>query len=107
MFTGDGIIKHFMCTHTTSSSKADNNWHPTDRKFFEFFTSEKAYVVQHWRGKDDFFFCHWMEESEDDILALLEKAGVSNTIVTMANEMQHFITTYDIKDEKIVMPSKM
>ena len=107
MFTGDVIIKHFMCTHTTSSSEADDNWHPTDREFFEFFTSEKAYVVQHWRGKDDFFFCHWMAESEDDILALLEKAGVFNTIVTMANEMQRFITTYDIKDEKIVMPSKM
>ena len=107
MFTGDGIIKHFMCTHTTSSSEADDNWHPTDREFFEFFTSEKAYVVQNWRGKDDFFFRHWMAESEDDILALLEKAGVSNTIVTMANEMQRFITTYDIKDEKIVMPSKM
>ena len=45
MFTGDGIIKHFMCTHTTSSSEADDNWHPTDREFFEFFTSEKAYVV--------------------------------------------------------------
>ena len=48
-----------------------------------------------------------MAESEDDILALLDKAGVSNTIVTMANEMHRFITTYDIKDEKIVMPSKM
>ena len=45
--------------------------------------------------------------SEDNILALLEKAGVSNTILTMANEMQHFITTYDIEDEKIVMPSMM
>ena len=48
-----------------------------------------------------------MAESEDDILALLEKAGVSNTIVTMANEMQRYITTYDIKDEKIVVPSKI
>jgi len=45
MFTGDGIIKHFMCTHTTRSSEADDNWHPPDREFFEFFTSEKAYVV--------------------------------------------------------------
>ena len=41
-----------------------------------------------------------MAESEDDILALLEKAGVANTIVRMANEMQRFITNYDIKDEK-------
>ena len=48
-----------------------------------------------------------MEESEDHILALLEKVGVSNTIVTMANEMQRYITTYDIKDEKIVVPSKI
>ena len=48
-----------------------------------------------------------MAESEDDILVLLEKAGVSNTIVTMANEMLRFITTYDIKDEKTVMPSKI
>ena len=69
-----------MCTHTSSSSEADNNWHPTDREFFELFTSEKAYVVQHWRGRDDFFFCHWIAESEDDILELLYKIGVSNKI---------------------------
>lgn len=96
-----------MCTHTSSSSESNNNWHPTDREFFEFFTSEKAYVVQHWRGRDDFFFCHWIAESEDDILELLDKTGVSNTIVTMANEMHRFITTYDIKDEKIIMPDEM
>ena len=56
---------------------------------------------------DEFFFCHWMAESENNILTLLEKTGVSKAIVTMANEMHRFITTYDIKDEKIVMPSKM
>jgi hypothetical protein len=96
-----------MCTHTSSSSESDNNWHPTDREFFEFFTSEKAYVVQHWRRRDDFFFCHWIAESEDDILELLDKTSMSNTIVTMANEMHRFITTYDIKDEKIIMHDEM
>jgi hypothetical protein len=59
------------------------------------------------RGRDDFFFCHWIAESEDDILELLDKTCVSNTIVTMANEMHRFITTYDIKDEKIIMHDEM
>ena len=65
---------------------------PLTESFFEFFASEKAYVVQHWKGKDDFFY-HWLAESKDDIFDLLDKTGVSNTMVTMANEMHHFITT--------------
>ena len=62
-------MKHYMCTHTLSNENdVEDNWQPTDREFLEFFSSERAYVIQHWRGTDDFFFCHWMAESEDDIL---------------------------------------
>lgn len=101
-------MKHYMCTHTLSNENdVEDNWQPTDREFLEFFSSERAYVIQHWRGTDDFFFCHWMAESEDDILRVLEQKGVSNTIVTMANEMQRFVTAFDIKDKKIIMPWKV
>ena len=65
-----------MCTHALSNENdVEGNWQPTDREFLEFFSSERAYVIQHWRGTDDFFFCHWMAESEDDILRVLEAEG--------------------------------
>ena len=61
-------MKHYMCTHTLSNKNdVEDNWQPTDREFLEFFSSERAYVIQHWRGTDDFFFCHWMAESTDAI----------------------------------------
>ena len=46
MFTGDGTIKHFMCTHTTSSSEADDNWYPTDSEFFEFAQVKKLMLFK-------------------------------------------------------------
>ena len=38
-------------------------------------------------GKEDFFFCHWYAESEDDIFDNLEKAGFNSLMMTLPNEM--------------------
>ena len=50
-----------MCTHTFSSEKAwekssDPDTVLTDRQFFDKLTGQRARVLQHWRGSDDFFF---------------------------------------------------
>lgn len=70
--------KHFIATHTFISDE-------TKKEFFEmakgmsstdFFTpskNEHVKCVQHWMGTGDFFFCHWIAESEDAILDFLLK----------------------------------
>ncbi len=105
-------MKHFMCTHSYLSDDAKENItnqirNATDREFLEMNSSQTARVLQHWAGKDEFFFCHWEAESEDDIHEVLAKIGADKFIITLANEMQRYITSYDIKDQKLVIPEDM
>ena len=58
-------------------------------------------------GKDDFFFCHWYAEDEESIIDVLEKAGLNDLIVTMPSEMQRYITSDQISDEKLINPFKI
>ena len=72
--------KHFMCTHTFSSEEAwakssDPDTVLTDRQFFDKLTGQRARVLQHWRGSEYFFFCHWEAETEADIHDLLDTPG--------------------------------
>ena len=88
--------KHFMATHTWTSNEArdkviEMNSGMTEEEFFSGLKTEKAETLQHWMGKDDFFFCHWYAESEDAIIEALEKVGFNDLIVTMPNEMQRYI----------------
>ena len=103
--------KHWMAVHTWVSeeariSSAKNASKRTDLQFFERLKNEKAECVQHWAGACDFFYCHWIAETEADIHELLETAGISNLIVTMPNEMVRYISAWDLTNEPLaVIPS--
>ena len=80
--------KHFMCTHTFLGDEAkkmfeDASLDMTDRYMFAAVKTEKADMLGHWRGEEDFFFCHWYAESEDDILENLEKVGFNSLMNTL------------------------
>lgn len=103
--------KYFMCTHTFSSEEAwakssDPDTVLTDRQFFDKLTGQRARVLQHWRGSEYFFFCHWEAETEADIHDLLEETGMASSMVAMAQEMHRFVTTYDITDQRMIIPPK-
>ena len=56
--------KHFMCTHTFLGDEAkkmfeDASLDMTDRDMFAAVKTEKAEMLGHWRGEEDFLFCHW------------------------------------------------
>ena len=53
-------------------------------------------------ARETIFFRDWMVETEDNILRMLEQRSVSNTIVTMACEMQKLFMAIDMNDEKIM-----
>ena len=101
--------RHFICTHTWNdpeSRKAviENTRGMTDKIFFETLKSERAETLQHWMGKDDFFFCHWYAESEEAIFENLEKAGFNSLMMTLPTEMPRFISFYNIKNEEMADP---
>ncbi len=101
--------KHFICTHTWNNPESrktviENTKGMTDRMFFEVLKSEKAETLQHWMGKDDFFFCHWYAESEEAIFENLEKAGFNSLMMTLPNEMPRFVSIYDITNEEMQDP---
>ncbi len=55
-------------------------------------------------GKDDFFFCHWYAEDEQSIIDVLEKVGLNDVIVTMPSEMQRYVSSEKITNQKLVNP---
>ena len=55
-------------------------------------------------GKDAFFFYHWYAEDEQSIIDVLEQTGLNDIIVTMPNEMQRYISSDKITNEKLVNP---
>ena len=84
--------KHFMCTHAFFDDGAkqafeDASIGMTDRQIFEMMKGEKAEMLGHWRGNDDFFFCH-------------KPSNVSQTIstifTTIMAEDQLSVDTYNI-----------
>ena len=97
------VHKHFMCTHTFLSDEAkktfeDASLDMTDRDMFASVKTEKAEMLGHWRGDDDFFFCHWYAESEDDILENLETLGFNSLMNTLPNEMFLYVSADNITD---------
>ena len=97
-------MKHFIATHTCFSEEArrafiENTKALTHKEMIEGTKSEKAKLLAHWMGKDDFFFCHWLADSEEAIHDVLEVQGIAAIIVTNANEMVRFVSSSDLKDE--------
>ena len=89
--------KHFMCTHAFLNNDAkkafeDASNSMTDREIFEMMKGKKAEMLGHWRGDEDFFFCHWYAEDEDAIINHLDKVGFNSLMNTLPNEMSIYMT---------------
>ncbi len=98
--------KHYICTHTWNNTEARQDAlkfmkDMTDKEFFDLLRTDKAETIQHWMGKDDFFFCHWYAENEDAIYESLDNSGFSSFMLTLPSEMPRFVTQYDIKKSKM------
>ena len=73
----------------------------TDRQFLGFYDGEKAKAMQLCGGKGDFFCCHWVAETEDDLQEAFETFGVNNDRYTIVMEANRFATSFEIKDETL------
>ena len=74
-------MKHFIATHTCFSEEArrafiENTKALTHKEMIDGTKSEKAKLLAHWMGKDEFFFCHWLAVSEEAIHEVIEDNSV-------------------------------
>ena len=98
-------MKHFICTHTFVSEETrkayfEDNKDVTTKQWFGSVEGEKVKCLQHWLGEQDFWFCHWIAESEALIHERLEAIGADRFFITMAQEMRVYATSDD-PDKKI------
>ena len=98
--------KHFMCTHAFHNDDAkkafeDAAFDMTDRQTFELLKGEKAEMLGHWRGDEEFFFCHWYAEDEDAIFDQLEKVGFNELMNTLPNEMPIYMAHDKLTDKTV------
>ena len=101
--------KHFLCTHTWVSPEARDTFNQmfaevTDRDFFNAIKTEEAETLQHWMGKEDFFYCHWYAENEDAIFEALDGIGANDFMASLPIETMRYINSADIKDQILVNP---
>ena len=82
--------------------KADfeDNKDITSKEWFASVEGEKVKCIQHWLGDQDFWFCHWIAESENQIHEKLEAIGADKLFLTMTQEMSVYATS-DEPDKKL------
>ena len=90
-------MKDWMAIHTFLSEEAKaqhlsaKGKVKTEKEWAEYAMSlEKAKCVQEWCGHEEFFFCHWRAETEDDILQTLDELGMNELMSTVCYEMPRF-----------------
>ena len=98
---------HFFVVHTFVSEEARKEYltppekrNPpqkqlTEKKWAEEATGDFAQCMQTWVGNDDFLYCHWMADSEDDVYHQLEIWELEGKVViSKVNEIHQFVTAY-------------
>ena len=100
--------KHWIAVHTFISEEARleraKSVPPTDRQFFDAYSTDRAECIQHWAGKADFFYCHWLAYEERDIHAAIEAIGMDKFIITMPTEMQRYVSKDNLTDTPLLNP---
>ena len=79
----------------------------TDKELFDGMKTEKAELLQHWMGTEDFFYCHWYAEDEDAIFAALEQMGMNDVMVTLPTETLRYISSDSLTGERMVNPAEV
>ena len=86
-------MKRFMAIHTYHSEaakKAMMQWAAentaSQKEFMATQVFDKCRTVATWIGSDDFFFCHWLAETDEDIHNALGQNGMDQLVITACYE---------------------
>ena len=67
----------------------------TEKNWAEDSIGDFAQCMQTWVGNDDFLYCHWMANSEDDVYRQLDEWELEGKVVSSkVNEIHQFVTAY-------------
>ena len=104
--------RHFFVVHTFVSEEARREYltppekreppepRPTELQWAVQAVGEYAQCMQTWVGNDDFLYCHWVAESEEDVYKQLHAFELEEKVVnSRASEMQQFMSAYRASDE--------
>ena len=104
--------RHFFVVHTFVSEEARREYltpperreppepRPTELQWAVQAVGEYAQCMQTWVGNDDFFYCHWVAESEEDVYKQLHAFELEEKVVnSRATEMQQLMSAYRASDE--------
>ena len=91
--------RHFLVVHTFVSEEARRAYltppeyrdppeeRPTEHQWAFDAIGDFAQCMQTWVGNDDFLYCHWIAESEEDVYRQPEAFDLEGNVVSsMANE---------------------
>jgi|TARA_B100001059_G_C17814085_1_gene574036 hypothetical protein len=106
--------RHFLVVHTFVSEEARREYlkppeernppeqRPTELQWAIQAIGEYAQCMQTWVGNDDFLYCHWVAESEEDVYKQLHAFALEEKVVnSRASEMYQFMSAYRASDEII------
>ena len=114
MILKERFSRHFLVVHTFVSEEARREYltppeernppeqRPTELQWAIQAIGEHAQCMQTWVGNDDFLYCHWVAESEEDVYKQLHVFELEEKIVnSRASEMYQFMSAYRASDEII------
>ena len=104
--------RHFFVVHTFVSEEARLQYltppekrdppepRTTERQWAMNAIGEYAQCMQTWCGNDDFFYCHWIAESEEDVYRQLDAFDLEGKVVSsLISEMFQFVSAYRGSEE--------
>ena len=99
--------RHFLVVHTFVSDEARSAYltppeyrdppeeRPTEHQWALDAIGEFAQCMQTWVGNDDFLYCHWIAESEEDVYRQLDAFDLEGKVVSsMVSEIFQFMSAY-------------
>ena len=100
-------MKRFMAIHTFHSDEtkaamaAMTSDDPTTQKeWAASWKFEKCQCVATWIGDDDFFFCHWLSETDEDIHNALRENRLDELVFTACYEANIHIDTACLTNDR-------
>ena len=99
-------MKRFMAIHTFHSDETKAamagmlRMTTTQKEWAASWKFEKCQCVATWIGDDDFFFCHWLAETDEDIHNALRENGLDELVFTACYEANIHIDTACLSDER-------
>ena len=106
--------KRYIAIHTFHSDRSKEAFHAwnsenpsTEEEFFEAWNFERCQCVASWVGDDDFFFCHWLADSDQDVHEALTSMGLDEFVFTACYEAHMYLDINQLPEHSPIKKSQV